>query len=123
MLKVTVRKPGKRLEWGANVVTSPCKFFIQDNERTHIEVLMMRNGIEKSKYRIDKVKEKSPEVQKANTTVDRRSKASAEVVSKEVKKAIAEKAPVAAPKKDAVKPEAQPVEVKKLEVKPVQPKK
>jgi len=65
-LKVTVSKVGKRISFKGLTVSSPCKFFINEKDKTHFEVLMMRSGIQKKEYFFGDAKEQSKAIKEAN---------------------------------------------------------
>ena len=103
MLKVIVTKLGKRIQHGGMVLSTPCKFFINENEKTQIEVLMMRNGIEKSAYKFEEVKDK-PAIQGANEAITKQ--------HQELAKKVSEQAKATKVEEPEVKPEAKKEEPK-----------
>lgn len=109
--KVIVKKLGKRVTWKGMTLSTPCKFIIDEKDKTSVQVVLKRNGIDKKEYTMVEVKEQSFGISEANKAAKKQAEKSAKEVSKAVKETKAE------PKKEEVKPEP-----KKEEVKP-EPKK
>ena len=45
MLKVTITKPGKKIVFNGQVLTTPCKVFIFEKDQTAMKVILMQAGI------------------------------------------------------------------------------
>lgn len=105
MLKVTITKPGKKIVFNGQVLTTPCKFFIEEKDQTSMKVILMQAGINDKFYSID-----SSEVQplrlETNTKVAKEIAKEAEKISAEVKGEEVKAEP-------EVKPEAPKAEGKK----------
>jgi len=92
MLKVSITKLGKKIQRGSSVMSTPCKFFIDEKEKMNIEVLMLRSGIDKRFYSFEPVIE-SAEIKSANAKAEKEAKESGKKLVESAKAALSEKAP------------------------------
>ena len=105
-IKVTVTKLGKRISFKGLSLSSPCKFFINEKDKTHFEVLMKQNGIQKKEYFFGEAKEQSKAIKEANAKAKEQAvKSNAELVKamKEQDKVAPKVEAKPEPKKEAPK--------------------
>lgn len=109
--KVTVTKLGKRISWKGLTLSTPCKFIIEEKDKTPVKVILKRTGVSENEYKMVEVKNQSAGIDKANESVKKQAAKSAEKVTKAVKDKKSE------PKKEEPKPEPKKEEPKKVESK------
>ena len=108
--KVIVTRVGKRISWRSMNLSSPCKFYIESKDKTHIEVLFKTIGLSKKDYKIVEAKNQKDSLKNANKKAEIRAEATAKKVSEGIKKQDVEV-------KSEVKKEEPKPEVKKEEPK------
>lgn len=101
MLKVTITKPGKKIVFNGQVLTTPCKVFIFEKDQTAMKVILMQAGINEKFYSIEK-SEVQPLRMETNAKVAKEVAKEAEKISAEVK---GEEVKVEEPKQEAPKVE------------------
>jgi len=105
-IKVTVSKLGKRISFKGLTISSPCKFFINEKDKMHFEVLMMQTGVNKKEYFFGEAKEQSKAIKEANAKAKEQAVKSNADLSKAVKEEIKDTPKVEVkpePKKEAPK--------------------
>lgn len=101
MLKVTITKPGKKIVFNGQVLTTPCKVFIFEKDQTAMKVILMQAGINEKFYSIEK-SEVQPLRMETNAKVAKEVAKEAEKIAAEVK---GEEVKVEEPKQEAPKAE------------------
>jgi hypothetical protein len=101
MLKVTITKPGKKIVFNGQVLTTPCKVFIFEKDQTAMKVILMQAGINEKFYSIEK-SEVQPLRVETNAKVAKEVAKEAEKIAAEVK---GEEVKVEEPKQEAPKAE------------------
>lgn len=101
MLKVTITKPGKKIVFNGQVLTTPCKVFIFEKDQTAMKVILMQAGINEKFYSIEK-SEVQPLRMETNAKVAKEAAKEAEKIAAEVK---GEEVKVEEPKQEAPKAE------------------
>lgn len=115
MLKVIISKPGKKIEYKGTLMTSPCKFYIKEEEEMHMRVLLLKLGIEENSFEIVKciqkneIKAKNEEAEKENVVIAKnissevKSKQDSEKAKTEPEQTIQNSAPPVVPKETGKK--------------------
>ncbi len=101
MLKVTITKPGKKIVFNGQVLTTPCKVFIFEKDQTAMKVILMQAGINEKFYSIEK-SEVQPLRMETNAKVAKEVAKEAEKIAAEVK---GEEVKVEEPKQETPKTE------------------
>lgn len=84
MLKVSINKPGKKIVFNGQVLTTPCKFFIEEKDQTAMKVILMQAGVNEKFYSIEE-SNVQPLRLETNTKVAKEIAKEAEKVASEVK--------------------------------------
>ena len=84
MLKVSITKPGKKIVFNGQVLTTPCKFFIEEKDKTAMKVILMQAGVNEKFYSIEE-SNVQPLRLETNTKVAKEIAKEAEKVAAEVK--------------------------------------
>lgn len=107
MLKVTITKPGKKIVFNGQVLTTPCKVFIFEKDQTAMKVILMQAGINEKFYSIEKSEVQPLRVETnakvAKEVAKEAEKIAAEVKGEEVKVKVEEQPKQEAPKSEGKK--------------------